>query len=78
MINLKTENNKDIFIYDISRLRPKLIDDEFVEVDKEGKISPSKIKRKKKIVINQNTKLVKAEEPKTKAVKKTKNQKKDT
>ncbi len=45
------------------------IDDEFVEVDKDGKISPSKIKRKKKIVINQNTKLVKAEEPKTEEVK---------
>ena len=43
------------------------IDDEFVEVDKEGKISPAKIKRKKKIVINKNTKVAKAEEPEAKA-----------
>jgi len=44
------------------------IDDDFVEVDSEGKISPKKIKRKKKIVINKNTKKVeKAEEPEAKA-----------
>ena len=49
------------------------IDDDFVEVDSEGKISPKKIKRKKKIVINKNTKKVaKAEEPEAKAKKKTK------
>ena len=44
------------------------IDDDFVEVDSEGKISAKKIKRKKKIVINKNTKKVaKAEEPEAKA-----------
>ena len=34
------------------------IDDEFVEVDSEGKISPTKIRRKKKIIIETNDHLI--------------------
>ena len=41
------------------------IDDEFVEVDSEGKISPTKIRRKKKIIIDKK-KAIEAEEPKDK------------
>ena len=44
------------------------IDDEFVEVDSEGKISPTKIRRKKKIIIDKKKAISTAkEEPKAEA-----------
>ena len=44
------------------------IDDEFVEVDSEGKISPTKIRRKKKIIIDKKQAISPAkEEPKVEA-----------